>query len=119
MKENGRHCRKKSILCKGKVMGMNRIKGSEKIRRLERWRGLLSDSKQLQGKLCQGFENNHELGTVRNGRITQEAYGDCWKCFRSIINHGMTVRMQTVKGTEAIGLCPGYSARRCYDSSSL
>lgn len=64
MKENGRHCRKKSILCKGKVMGMNRIRGSGKIRRLERWRGLLSDSKQLQGKLCQGFENNHELGTV-------------------------------------------------------
>lgn len=54
-KENGRHCRKKSILCKGKVMDMSRIKGSEKIRRLKRWRSLLSDSKQLQGKLCQGL----------------------------------------------------------------
>lgn len=39
--------------------GMNRIKGREMIRRLKRWRSLLSDSKQLQGKLCQG------LGTVR------------------------------------------------------
>lgn len=61
LEEEGRHCSKKSILCKGsrvRVMnnlGQNRAEGNSQ--RLGRWRVLPSDSKLLQGELCQGFEH--------------------------------------------------------------
>ena len=59
LEEEGRLCSKKSILSKGRVrvmnsFGQNRAEGNS--HRLGRWRVLPSDSKLLQGELCQGFE---------------------------------------------------------------